>query len=449
MYNLPSNYKCNVAIIGLGYVGLPIAIEIAKNNNCYKTDTPCHRNVMGLDINKSRISELKNGIDKTNEINSDEISIIQRIHLTTDYKEIINADVFIITVPTPIDSAKNPLLTPIKEASVTVGKCIKLRSKLSSKKTIPVIIYESTVYPGLTEEICLPILELESKSIIKKDFLVGYSPERINPGDKNSNISNIIKLTSGIDNETAEWINNFYSTFIKAGTYKTDSIKIAEAAKVIENTQRDINIALVNEIAIICNYLKIDTLDVLKAARTKWNFLDFKPGLVGGHCIGVDPYYLTYKAQILGYHPEILLSGRRINDKIGSWIIDQLIIELIREGKRVDNLDVLLLGVTFKENCPDIRNSGVFQLIKRLKLYGINITAVDPWANLKEFNQYNELPLLRKIPNDKKFMAIIAAVSHTEFELISLEEWQKLGYENTKYIDIKGIIPRELNAIRL
>ena len=330
--NYPSFENCTIAIVGLGYVGLPLAIEFSKTNYCLKSKIKLSRKVIGFDINKKRIEELKQNYDKTREVNEDELKSLKNILFTNDFKALVNADVFIVTVPTPIDESKIPFLGHLISASKMVGEVLRIRKEKNNSVPFPFVIYESTVYPGATEEICIPEIEQESGLKASQDFKYGYSPERINPGDNELKLTNIVKLTSGNSKISSEWIDKLYSSIVKAGTFRTDSIKIAEAAKVIENTQRDLNIALVNEFSLIFSKMNIDTLDVLEAASTKWNFLKFYPGIVGGHCIGVDPYYLTYKSQIIGYYPEVLLSGRRINDSMGEKIVEKLVINMIKNS---------------------------------------------------------------------------------------------------------------------
>ena len=449
--------KCTIAVIGLGYVGLPLAIEFSKSQRCQRTQSQLKRRVIGFDINIKRIEELKNGIEKTKEISRKELSEAVNLEYTNQKELLIDADVFIVTVPTPIDESKQPYLKPLKDASMIIGQAIKERKLLSNNQpdnyTKPFIIYESTVYPGATEEICIPILEKESgmecnSKVNNFDFLVGYSPERINPGDPTHRLTNITKVTSGNSPKAAEWIDSFYGSIVKAGTHMATSIKVAEAAKVIENTQRDLNIALVNELAIIFKRLGIDTQDVLEAAGTKWNFLHFQPGLVGGHCIGVDPYYLTHKAEKLGYHPEIVLAGRRINDGMARWIVEQLVLRMAQTGLMVGGAKVLVLGLTFKENCPDLRNTKVANLISSLNCYGMQTTIVDPWVDPKEATKIYSLEVLQTIPNES-YEAVIAAVSHLEFAKIPSEQWTRLLKPKGILLDLKGIIPRTLNPLRI
>ena len=445
--NLPSLNKSTICIIGLGYVGLPLAIQFEKKNRLSNSN----RKIIGFDISEKRILELQNSNDITLEISTKELQLAKRnIEFTSNIDLLNEADIFIVTVPTPIDDFKNPNLSPLRNASEFIGKAIKNKlkySKINKEYINPIIIYESTVFPGATEEICVPIIEKASNLKYNNDFFCGYSPERINPGDKKNSINDITKITSGSNEEVADWVNNLYSSIISAGTYKASSIKVAEAAKVIENTQRDINIALVNEFSFIFKKLNIDTLDVLEAAGTKWNFLPFKPGLVGGHCIGVDPYYLTYKSQQVGYYPQVVLAGRRINDHVSQWLVEQLILEMSRRKFIIGGSEILILGLTFKENCPDTRNSKVFNIISCLKKYDIKITIIDPVCN--DINLINNLNILNEIPKNKKFTGIIAAVAHTLFQELNSNDWSNLVIENGVLLDVKGIIPRSLNAIRL
>ncbi len=449
MIVIPDIYNCKVCIIGLGYVGLPIALEINKNHICLNSGKKVNRKIVGFDISKKRIDELQNGIDKTNEVTKNDLLQNKEIFFTYSEEDIIDSDIFIVTVPTPIDTFNNPDLDPIKNASELIGNTFYLRGKNKSIKSKPLVIFESTVYPGLTEEICIPIIENLIKGKVNLDFLCGYSPERINPGDHRRTISSIIKVTSGMDEITSNLVDSFYSSFIKAGTHKTKSIKIAETAKVIENTQRDINIALVNELAIICRKLNIDTLEVLDAASTKWNFLDFKPGLVGGHCISVDPYYLTYRSIMAGYIPRVVLAGRKTNDYIGDWIIEELISTMTRNGFTLSKSKFLILGITFKENCPDMRNSGVIKLIKKIRKYGISVTVVDPYVQINDKNLPLEIDFFNQIPLNNKFDSIIAAVSHDEYKNLSSRFLKNLISPKGLFVDIKGILPRDLDPIRL
>jgi len=442
---LPPLHNCTVAVIGLGYVGLPLAVEFAKTQVCCRTGAALQRRVIGFDINNQRLEELRNGIDRTNEINPEELQSAQLLEFTSDPAQLAEADVFVVTVPTPVDSAKRPDLTPLEKASITVGRALMQRQSLS----MPVVIYESTVYPGATEEVCVPILERESSLVFNNGFCCGYSPERINPGDNKNKLTLIVKVTSGSTAEAGVWVDSFYGSIIEAGTHLTSGLKVAEAAKVIENTQRDLNIALVNELAIICSKMGVDTLDVLSAAGTKWNFLPFRPGLVGGHCIGVDPYYLTHKSEQLGYHPQVVLAGRRINDGMGRWIVDRLVMQMARGGLLTSKSTVLILGLTFKENCPDIRNTRVVDLFESLRLYGIEPVLVDPWANPDEALREYGLNVLNTIPSGMRYDAVIVAVAHRQFLEITEVRWLDLIPENGVLMDLKGIVPRSLGALRL
>jgi len=408
-----------IAIIGLGYVGLPLAIEFGK---IFET--------VGFDINISRISELEKGYDSTLEVELLELQEAKKLTFTTNTSDIQSCNIFIITVPTPIDEHKKPVLTPLVQASEMVGKLIKKDD---------IIIFESTVYPGATEEVCVPILEQYSELSFNKDFYCGYSPERINPGDKEHRITTIKKVTSGSTPLIATQVDELYQEIIVAGTHKVDSIKIAEAAKVIENTQRDLNIALINEFSMIFNKLGIDTEAVLEAAGTKWNFLPFKPGLVGGHCIGVDPYYLTYKAMEVGYTPEIILAGRRLNDNMGAYIADQVSILMTKNQISINGSRILIMGLTFKENCPDLRNTRVVDLIKNLESIKCNIDVYDPWVEKDEaYNEYSIKPITH--PEDGRYDAIILAVAHDEFKKFTAKKIRAFGKDNHVIYDIKYLL---------
>jgi UDP-N-acetyl-D-galactosamine dehydrogenase len=441
---LPSFTTCTVCVVGLGYVGLPLAVELSKIRQCHRTSSELNRRIIGFDINSVRVSELKSCIDRTNEISLEDLENLSNLEFTTDPDYLKDADIFIVTVPTPIDKAKRPDLTAMKKASAMIGAALK--DRLSTK--IPIIIFESTVYPGATEEVCVPIIEKNSSLIYNKDFACGYSPERINPGDNVRKLTSIVKVTSGSTLNISLWIDAFYASIIKAGTHRASSIKVAEAAKVIENTQRDLNIALMNELSIIFSLMDIDTLDVLSAAGTKWNFLPFKPGLVGGHCIGVDPYYLTHKAEELGYSPQVVLAGRRINDGMGSWLVDQLILYMARQNQIIAGSEVLILGLTFKENCPDLRNTRVVDVISSIKKYKIEPTIVDPWVDPREAQSEYGLTVLRDIPSDKKWNAVLVIVAHNEFLSFKPNEWTELLSPSGIILDLKGILPREVGAIR-
>lgn len=440
---LPQLDNCTVAVIGLGYVGLPLAVEFAKPQACHRTGNPLHRRVIGFDINSKRLEELRQGIDCTNETSAEEMQAAQPLEFTHDPAQLSEADVFVVTVPTPIDSAKRPDLRPLENASFTVGRALKERNA----RTMPVVIYESTVYPGATEEVCVPILECESGVSFNEGFYCGYSPERINPGDNEHKLSTITKVTSGSTAKAAVWIDDFYGSIIKAGTHMAPSIKVAEAAKVIENTQRDLNIALVNELALMFNEMAIDTLDVLDAAGTKWNFLPFRPGLVGGHCIGVDPYYLTHKAEQLGYHPEIVLAGRRINDKIPNVIVERIILKMARKQYTIASSKALVLGLTFKENCPDMRNSKVKDLVQSLEKYSIDITIVDPLAPSSVTINSKNYSVLKKIPDKTSYDVIVLAVAHEYFLKLDIEDWDSMTKQKTIIFDVKGALPRTLTGL--
>ena len=450
---LPPLYTCTVAVIGLGYVGLPLAAAFATPSQCVRTAASLHRRVIGFDINGERLQELRQGIDRTNETSREVLEAATLLGFTSDPALLAEADAFVVTVPTPIDTAKRPDLTPLEKASATVGRAIRLRAEWQRANghvcTAPVVIYESTVYPGATEEVCVPILERESGFRFNEGFFCGYSPERINPGDTDHKLATITKVTSGSTPEAATWVDGFYGSIIRAGTHLAASIQVAEAAKVIENTQRDLNIALVNELAIIFRQVGIDTLDVLEAAGTKWNFLPFRPGLVGGHCIGVDPYYLTHKAEQLGYHPQVVLAGRRINDGMGRWVVEQLVLEMARRGHVIAGSKVLVLGLSFKENCPDLRNTRVVDVLDVLKRYGMEPVLVDPWVNAEEAQRIYNLTVLPHIPTGQCWRAVVAAVAHRQFTVLPAEHWRQLLEPSGVLLDLKGIAPRELGALRL
>jgi UDP-N-acetyl-D-galactosamine dehydrogenase len=423
-----------IAVIGLGYVGLPLARLFATK---YK--------VIGFDINVQRIAELNNGVDVTHEISSDLLQSVLidnmgasalGLHITNDIKVLNSADIFIITVPTPVDKSNNPDLTPLYKASETVGKVLKKGD---------IVVYESTVYPGATEEECIPVLERVSGLKFNSDFYAGYSPERINPGDKEHTVEKILKVTSGSTPEIAKKVDDLYSSVIIAGTYLASSIKVAEAAKVIENSQRDINIAFVNELSKIFNVLGIDTHEVLKAAGTKWNFLPFKPGLVGGHCIGVDPYYLAQKAQAHGYLPEIILAGRKLNDSMGEFVASQLVKQMVKRKIDVQNSNVLVLGFTFKENCPDVRNTKVESVVRSLESFGVSVDIYDPHADKGEVKHEYDLEINNTMPS-KKYDGLILAVAHAEYTTLELSDYKK---EQSVVYDIKGILPAGQYDIRL
>ncbi|MFN7819292.1 MAG: nucleotide sugar dehydrogenase [Cyanobacteriota bacterium] len=442
---LPPPASCSVAVIGLGYVGLPLAVTFATPAACIRSGQPLHRRVIGFDVHLQRLQELAQGHDRTNETSREALQAATLLELTTRRECLAEADVFVVTVPTPIDSGKRPDLSPLEAASRTVGRALAARTS----PHLPVVIYESTVYPGATEEVCVPILERESGLRFNQGFLCGYSPERINPGDTEHKLTTITKVTSGSTPQAARWVDDFYGSIIQAGTHLAPSIKVAEAAKVIENTQRDLNIALVNELAIIFHHLGIDTLDVLEAAGTKWNFLPFRPGLVGGHCIGVDPYYLTYKSDQMGYHPHVVLAGRRINDAMGRWLAEQLVLELAARRQAVVGTPVLVLGLTFKENCPDLRNTKVVDLIHTLQRYGMEVEVVDPWADPQQASDEYGLTLHSQLPAGERYCAVVAAVAHHQFAALTADQWRQLVAADGLVLDLKGIVPRELNPLRL
>lgn len=423
---MPTLKDAPIAIIGLGYVGLPLAVEFGKQ-----------RKVVGFDINTSRIGELRAGQDKTLEVDAEEMAEAKHLSFTDQLDDLAQCTIFIVTVPTPIDAHKRPDLTPLIKASETIGKVLKRGD---------IVIYESTVYPGATEEDCVPVLEKTSGLRFNEDFFAGYSPERINPADKTHRLSQIVKVTSGSTPEIADKVDALYASIITAGTHKAPSIRVAEAAKVIENTQRDVNIALINELALIFNKLDIDTQDVLDAAGTKWNFLPFRPGLVGGHCIGVDPYYLTQKAQSVGYHPEVVLAGRRINDGMGCYVVGRTVREMISRDIPVKGARTLVMGLTFKENCPDLRNTRVVDIIQELESYGINVDIYDPWVDAAEAEREYGLEI-KKTPDAKSYDSVIVALAHDAFQGEDIVN----GYGKPEAVvfDVKGILPRSAGALRL
>ena len=417
-----------IAIIGLGYVGLPLAVEFGKK-----------RSVIGFDINEARIEELKSGHDHTLETEPQELRAASHLSFTANAQDLAAANCFIVTVPTPIDEHKRPDLTPLVRASEVIGKVLKAGD---------IVIYESTVYPGATEEDCVPVLEKFSGLVFNRDFFAGYSPERINPGDKQHRLVNIKKVTSGSTPETADLVDRLYNEIIVAGTHRAASIKVAEAAKVIENTQRDLNIALINELAIIFNRMGIDTEAVLQAAGSKWNFLPFRPGLVGGHCIGVDPYYLTHKAQSIGYHPEIILAGRRLNDGMGAYVVAQLVKAMTKRRIHVDGAKVLVMGLTFKENCPDLRNTRVIDMVAELRDYNCVVDVFDPWADAAEAQREYGISLVAQ-PQAGAYDAIILAVAHHQFKDMGQAAIRKLGSATHVLYDLKYLLPADASDLRL
>lgn len=417
-----------IGIVGLGYVGLPLAVEFGKK-----------RKVVGFDINQSRIGELLEGFDATLEVSREELAQAHLLSYSAEIEQLRPCTIFIVTVPTPIDEYKQPDLTPLIKASETIGFILKPGD---------IVIYESTVYPGATEEVCVPVLERISGLKFNHDFFAGYSPERINPGDKEHRVTNIKKVTSGSNDEIAEVVDELYREIIVAGTHKASSIKVAEAAKVIENTQRDLNIALINELAIIFNKLDIDTESVLQAAGTKWNFLPFRPGLVGGHCIGVDPYYLTHKAQSIGYHPEIILAGRRLNDAMGAYVVSQLVKAMVKRRIHVDGARVLVLGLSFKENCPDLRNTKVVDIIKELQEYNIQVDVYDPWVGEEEAQKEYGLTPVSSLES-YAYDSIIIAVAHEQFKNMGINYIRSLGKPEHLVYDLKYLFPMEDSDLRL
>ncbi|WP_340245608.1 Vi polysaccharide biosynthesis UDP-N-acetylglucosamine C-6 dehydrogenase TviB [Sulfitobacter pontiacus] len=423
---MPTLNDAPIAVIGLGYVGLPLAVEFGKK-----------RQVVGFDINTSRIAELRAGKDNTLEVDAAEMAAATHLSFTDQLDDLAECTTLIVTVPTPIDEHKRPDLTPLLKASETIGKVLKRGD---------IVIYESTVYPGATEEDCVPVLEKISGLTFNQDFFAGYSPERINPADKTHRLPNIVKVTSGSTPEIADKVDALYASIISAGTHKAPSIKVAEAAKVIENTQRDVNIALVNELALIFNKLDIDTQDVLDAAGTKWNFLPFRPGLVGGHCIGVDPYYLTQKAQSVGYHPEVVLAGRRINDGMGCYIVGRTVREMIARDIPVKGSRALVMGLAFKENCPDLRNTRVVDIVRELESYGIDVDVYDPWVDAAEAKHEYGVEMT-EMPRARGYDCVVVAVAHEVFGQGNIVK--KYGKSQAVVFDVKCMLPRQAKALRL
>lgn len=417
-----------IAVIGLGYVGLPLAVEFGK---LFPT--------VGFDIKPERLQEIREGRDSTREVSANEFRAAVHLSVTSEPKDLAGCNVYVVTVPTPIDTAKRPDLKPLERASDTVGQVLKPGD---------LVIYESTVYPGATEEVCVPILERVSELTFNQDFFVGYSPERINPGDVERRLPNIVKVTSGSTPEAADRVDALYQAIIPAGTYKAESIRVAEAAKVIENTQRDLNIGLMNELAIIFNKLGIDTEAVLKAAGTKWNFLPFRPGLVGGHCIGVDPYYLTFKAEQVGHHPQIILSGRRINDGMGAYVAGQLVKAMIKRRIHIDGARILVLGLTFKENCPDLRNTRVIDVVRELEDFGAVVDVYDPWVDPDEARAEFGIEVITK-PSEGAYDAIVLAVAHAEFKEAGAGRLRRYGRAGHALYDLKHILPAVDSDLRL
>ena len=419
---------CRIAVVGLGYVGLPLLVEFSRKFTC-----------IGFDIHEKRIDELKQNIDITNELSEEELLSAGSVEYTSDATKLSEANIYIVTVPTPIDRQKRPYLGPLESASTTVGKVLGKGD---------IVVYESTVYPGATEEVCVPILEQESGLTFNEDFFVGYSPERINPGDKTHRLPSIVKVTSGSTPEVTDLIDSLYASIITAGTHKVSCIKVAEAAKVIENTQRDLNIALINELSIIFEKLNVDTEEILLAAGTKWNFLPFRPGLVGGHCISVDPYYLTHKAQDIGYQPEVILAGRRINDEMGNHIAERLVKLLTKKRIHIVDSKILMMGLTFKENCPDLRNTRVIDVINGLKEYNAVIDVYDPWVDSEEAQEEYGIELVDK-PQAGRYDAVVIAVSHDQFKEMGLDTIRSFTRENSVIFDVKYLFPQQENLYRL
>ena len=420
--------EVKVAIIGLGYVGLPLAVEFGKK-------IP----VMGFDIHQKRIDELKSGKDHTLEVLPKELALSTQLNYSSNLEDLKDCNFFVVTVPTPIDEYKQPDLTPLVKASQSIAKVLKKGD---------IVVYESTVYPGATEEVCIPVLEQVSGLTFNQDFYAGYSPERINPGDKLHRVTNILKITSGSTPEVADFVDEVYNLIIDAGTHKASSIKVAEAAKVIENTQRDVNIALINELAVIFNKMGIDTEAVLQAAGTKWNFLPFRPGLVGGHCIGVDPYYLTHKAQSIGYHPEIILAGRRLNDGMGAYVVTQLVKAMLKKKIQVEGAKVLVLGLSFKENCPDIRNTKIIDIVHELQEYHIQADVYDSWVDTSEVEHEYGITPVASLENGQ-YDAVILAVAHEQFKEMSAEAIRALGKANHVLYDLKYVLSQSESDLRL
>ncbi len=420
--------NAKIVVLGLGYVGLPLAVEFSKKFE-----------VVGFDINEARVNELKGGTDSTLEVSEKELAEAKTLTYASDKSILSSCNVFIVTVPTPIDKFKQPDLTPLIKVSEMLGTIIKKGDT---------IIYESTVYPGATEEDCIPVVERVSGLKFNDDFFAGYSPERINPGDKEHRVTNILKVTSGSTPQVADFVDALYKSIITAGTHKASSIRVAEAAKVIENTQRDVNIALINELSIIFNKLGIDTLEVLEAAGTKWNFLPFRPGLVGGHCIGVDPYYLTHKAQAEGYHPDMILAGRRINDGMGEYVVSQLVKQMMKKRIQIDGARVLIMGLTFKENCPDLRNTKVIDIVNELKEYNITVDIVDPWCSSEEA-QHEYGVSTKTTAEEGIYDGIVLAVGHQEFKDLGAEAIRKLGKQSHVLYDLKYVLDKSSVDMRL
>ena len=448
--DLPLNFNCKICIIGIGYVGLPLAIEAAKTKICKRTGNNINREIVGFDIDEKRILELQDGYDATLELNAEERNFLSKIKFTYNLDDIFDADVFIVTVPTPIDDQKKPDFTPLISASETIANCLN-RAKENSNNFFSkrkIIIYESTVYPGATEEICVPIIERITNLRKNIEFGFGYSPERINPGDKNRRLTKIKKVTSGSNEEIRLWVDAFYGSIIEAGTFLVSNIKSAEAAKVIENTQRDLNIALINELALIFQKMGLNTKEVLEAAATKWNFIKLFPGLVGGHCIGVDPYYLTYKSREIGYAPNLILSGRKINDSMGSEVAKILLKEMVKRSIVINSSKILIMGFSFKKNCPDFRNSGVINVLNELEDFSCEVSLFDPLVDKNKVYEIHKIKVIDKIPNEK-FNAVFIAVGHDYFKDLGIEKIKNFCHENMVILDLNYLFDKDENVIHL
>ena len=440
----PDLYNCNIAVIGLGYVGLPLAMEFAERKTCNFTGNKMSRNVVGYDSKLSRIKDLKNNIDKTGEKSADELKNKTNIIFTNNPSDILLSDIFIVAVPTPINKKKKPNLKFLETASLLIGETLSSRKS----KFIPIIIFESTVYPGATEEFCVPIIENSSGLSYQKDFLCAYSPERMNPGDKTKKLIDIVKITSGCNITCSKWVDEFYRSIIDAGTYMAASIKVAEAAKVIENTQRDINIALVNELSIIFSKMNLDVLEVLDAASTKWNFLNFRPGLVGGHCIGIDPYYLTWKTEQIGYTPEMILSGRRVNEKMSDFFLEKILNYLNIKNKKVKGTKMLIMGAAFKEDCPDIRNSKIIDFLCQALKQGFNLQLFDPIADFSNLDKSLEQYIIYEIPKHKEYDVLVISIAHKVFKKYPMNKYLQILKKDGFILDIKGILEKNDNVLR-
>ncbi len=446
--DLPFNLDCKICIIGCGYVGLPLAVHFAKTKICKLTGKDINRDVIGFDIDKQRINELKEGYDSTLELTDDEKIYLKKIKFTNNVDDIYQSDVYIVTVPTPIDDQKIPNLKPLKSASETISNCFLKAIKSNSFKKKKIVIFESTVYPGATEEICIPIIEKEANLKRNIEFSYGYSPERINPGDKEHRLTKIKKVTSGSDKETRLWIDDLYGSIIDAGTFSVCNIKTAEAAKVIENTQRDLNIALINELALIFQTMGLNTKEVLDAAATKWNFIKLFPGLVGGHCIGVDPYYLTYKAMELGYSPNVILSGRKVNDSMGLQVANILLKEMVKNSIVINASKILIMGFSFKQNCPDFRNTGVIHVYNELKEFGCEVTVYDPLVDKQKVYEMHKIKIIDEIPLNF-YNAVLIAVGHNLFKDLGIQEIRNYCINRGVIFDLNYIFKKDKDVVHL